>query len=53
MHIALATIHHADYLISWNFKHIVNVQRIRGYNIINMKNGYHMLEIRSPREFAL
>ena len=53
VHIALASIHSADYLISWNFKHMVNMQRIRGYNIINLKNGYHMLEIRSPREFAL
>jgi predicted nucleic acid-binding protein len=52
VHIALATIHNADYLISWNFKHIVNVQRIRGYNTINLRNGYHLLEIRSPREFA-
>ncbi len=51
LHIALATIHHADYLISWNFKHIVNVQRIRGYNSINIKNGYKQLEIRSPRDF--
>jgi len=39
LHIALATINRADYLISWNFKHIVNVQRIRGYNSINIKNG--------------
>jgi hypothetical protein len=31
LHFALATIHKADYLISWNFKHIVNVERIRGY----------------------
>jgi hypothetical protein len=37
--------------ISWNFKHIVNVQRIQGYNSINMKKGYRLLEIRSPREF--
>ncbi|MFZ4465051.1 MAG: type II toxin-antitoxin system VapC family toxin [Bacteroidales bacterium] len=51
LHIALATINHADYLISWNFKHIVNVQRIRGYNSINIKNGYKELEIRSPRDF--
>ena len=35
LHIALATIHKADYLVSWNFKHIVNIQRIRGYNAIN------------------
>ncbi len=51
LHIALATINRADFLISWNFKHIVNVQRIRGYNSINIKNGYKLLEIRSPREF--
>ncbi len=51
LHIALATINRADFLISWNFKHIVNVQRIRGYNSINIKNGYKQLEIRSPREF--
>lgn len=51
LHIALATIHRADFLVSWNFKHIVNVERIRGYNSINIKNGYRLLEIRSPREF--
>ena len=51
LHIAIATISRADFLISWNFKHIVNVQRIRGYNSINIKNGYKQLEIRSPRDF--
>jgi len=51
LHIALATINHADFLISWNFKHIVNVQRIRGYNSVNIRNGYKELEIRSPRDF--
>ena len=51
LHIAIATINRADFLISWNFKHIVNVFRIRGYNAINIKNGYKQLEIRSPREF--
>jgi predicted nucleic acid-binding protein len=50
LHIALATIHHADFLVSWNFKHIVNIQRIMGYNAINIKNGYKQLEIRSPRD---
>lgn len=52
LHIALATINRADFLISWNFKHIVNVLRIRGYNSINIKNGCKQLEIRSPREFT-
>ena len=51
LHIALATINRADFLVSWNFRHIVNVERIRGYNSINIKNGYRQLEIRSPREF--
>ncbi len=51
LHIALATTNRADFLVSWNFKHIVNIQKIRGYNSINIKNGYKQLEIRSPREF--
>jgi predicted nucleic acid-binding protein len=51
LHIAIATINKADYLISWNFKHIVNVERIEGYNSTNLKKGYKQLEIRSPREF--
>jgi predicted nucleic acid-binding protein len=51
LHIAIATVNRADFLISWNFKHIVNIQRIRGYNAINIKNGYKQLEIRSPRDF--
>lgn len=49
LHIALATINQADLLLSWNFKHIVNMECIRGYNSINIKNGYRQLEIRSPR----
>lgn len=53
LYIALATIYRADYLISWNFKHIVNVKRIQGYNAVNIKNGYRELEIRSPRDFMI
>jgi hypothetical protein len=50
LHIALATINNADVLASWNFKHIVNIKRIRLYNSINLKLGYKMIEIRTPRE---
>jgi hypothetical protein len=50
LHIALATINNADVLASWNFKHIVNINRIRLYNSINLKLGYKMIEIRTPRE---
>lgn len=47
-HIALATINKVDVLASWNFKHIVNLDRIKGYNSVNLKLGYQMIEIRSP-----
>jgi len=50
LHIALATINKIDILVSWNFKHIVNIRRIRGYNAINILNGYPTLEIRSPKD---
>ena len=49
-HIALATIHKVDVLASWNFKHIVNLDRIKGYNSVNLRRGYSMVEIRSPRD---
>ena len=51
-HIALATIYKADILVSWNFKHIVNVMRIRGYNAVNIKLGYSPIDIRSPKEIV-
>jgi predicted nucleic acid-binding protein len=50
LHIALATIYKVDILVSWNFKHIVNITRIRGYNSVNLKLGHQTLEIRTPKE---
>lgn len=50
IHIATATVCKADVLVSWNFKHIVNIYRIRGYNSINIRSNYPSLEIRSPKE---
>jgi len=49
-HIAIATIERVDVLISWNFKHIVNLNRIHLINSVNLKLGYPLLEIRSPLE---
>ena len=49
-HIAMATVNRVDVLVSWNFKHIVNLSRIRRFNAVNLKLGYMALEIRSPRE---
>lgn len=49
-HIAAATVHRADVLVSWNFKHIVNLRRIHGFNSVNLREEYPLLEIRTPRE---
>lgn len=49
-HIAMATLAKADVLVSWNFKHIVNLDKIRGYNGVNYQLGHHMIEIRTPKE---
>ena len=51
-HIALATIHKVDVLASWNFKHIVNLDRIKVYNSVNLRGGYAMIEIRSPKDLV-
>lgn len=52
IHIATATLNKVDMLVSWNFKHIVNIYRIRGYNSINLRLGYPILEIHSPKEIV-
>ena len=49
-HIAVATVAKVDVLVSWNFRHIVNLDRIHGFNAVNLRPGYPMLEIRSPLE---
>lgn len=50
LHIALATIAEVDVLVSWNFKHIVRLDKIRQFNAVNLEQGYKPLVIYSPRE---
>lgn len=52
IHIAVATLTRVDVLVSWNFKHVVNVYRIRGYNSVNLRLGYATIDIRSPKEIV-
>jgi hypothetical protein len=40
----------ADLIVSWNFKHIVHFDKIRGYHAVNLMNGYNMVAIHSPPE---
>jgi hypothetical protein len=50
LHVAAATVAGADLIISWNFKHIVNFNRIRGFNSVNIRFGYRAMTILSPKE---
>ncbi len=50
LHVAAATAAGADLILSWNFKHIVNFSRIRGFNSVNVSLGYRTLTILSPLE---
>jgi predicted nucleic acid-binding protein len=50
LHVALATINRADAIVSWNFKYIVHLDKIKSYNMINFENGYGVLTIVSPKE---
>jgi hypothetical protein len=50
LHIAVATVARVNVVVSWNFRHIVNLRRIHLYNAVNLKQGYGMIDIRSPRE---
>lgn len=52
LHIAIATYYNVNVLASWNFRHIVNLDKIRKYNSINLEQGYNILEIRSPRDLV-
>jgi len=49
-HIALATVAEVDALDSWNFRHIVRLEKIRLFNEVNVQLGYRALTILSPRE---
>jgi len=45
IHIAAATYYKMNAVVSWNFKHIVNLKTIKAIHEINMKNGYSVIEI--------
>ena len=51
IHIAIASVYHCNFLASWNFKHIVRAKVIQGVHIINLNEGYGLLEIVSPEQF--
>jgi len=53
LHVALATVGGADVIVSWNFKHVVNLGKIRLFNAVNFEQGYGLIEIRTPKEVLI
>lgn len=49
-HIAFASVAEVDFVVSWNFKHIVHYEKITGYQAVNLLNGYKQIHVYSPRE---
>ena len=49
-HVAVATLSHVSAMVSWNFKHLVNLAKVRRFNAVNLRLGHGMIEIRTPRE---
>jgi len=49
-HVASASIAEVDFIVSWNFKHIVHYDKISGYQAVNLLNGYKPIHIYSPKE---
>ena len=47
-HIAVATVKQCDYIISWNFRHFVNINVINRVNAVNKLNGYSEVLILPP-----
>jgi hypothetical protein len=51
-HIAYASVYNADAIVSWNFKHIVNMFRIKGFQGVNLQYGFRAIDIFSPQEIV-
>ncbi len=49
-HVAACTVYRVNHLVSWNFKHLVNVRREAGFNAVNLLQGYPPVSIVNPKE---
>ena len=51
-HVAIATTHGIGVIVSWNFKHLANLQRESGFNRVNSMYGCPSVRIVSPSELV-
>jgi predicted nucleic acid-binding protein len=52
IHIAIAAVNGLDAIISWNFKHIVNLNTINKIHSLNLQNKYNIVEILTPENIG-
>jgi predicted nucleic acid-binding protein len=50
LHIAIASVNGMDYLLSWNFEHLVKVKTRRIVSMVNTSLGYPYIDIVTPAE---
>ena len=50
LHVAIATVWQCRLIVSWNFKHIVNFQKIPLYTGVNLASGFGVVGIHTPQE---
>jgi predicted nucleic acid-binding protein len=50
LHMAFASANGLHFMVSWNFRHLVNVRTRRHVNIVNKEAGYREIEIVAPPE---
>jgi len=53
LHVAVATVSGINPVVSWNFKHLVNLTREESFNAVNLLNGRPQLRIVNPKELVL
>jgi hypothetical protein len=49
-HVAYATVGRADVLVSLNLWHLANEWAVRDIGVVNLREGYQLLSIRTPEE---
>jgi hypothetical protein len=50
-HIAISVIKRIDYLVSWNYKHLANINKEKRIKVVNLENNYnHEFRIITPLE---
>ena len=51
-HVAIASVNDIPVVVSWNFRHMVNIEQKRKINSVNMREGLPLIDLVSPWEVS-